>query len=100
MKLDIPPVSITEKALAEINLIIRDKNIPAGYGLRIGVNGGGCSGVSYILGFDTMKTSDDVYDYQGIPLYMDKKHVMFVLGMVIDFEESAEARGFVFNNPS
>ncbi|MFL5729471.1 MAG: HesB/IscA family protein [Cytophagaceae bacterium] len=100
MKPDLPPVSITEKALTEIQLIMRDKNIPAGYGLRIGVNGGGCSGVSYILGFDTAKASDDVYDYQGIALYMDKKHAMFVLGMIIDFEESAEARGFVFNNPS
>lgn len=100
MMLSTLPVSITDKALAEINLIIREKNIPPGYGLRIGVNGGGCSGVSYALGFDQMKASDDIYDYSGITVYMDKKHTMFVLGMVIDFEETSGLRGFVFNNPS
>jgi iron-sulfur cluster assembly protein len=99
MKLNTLPVSITEKALTEINTIIRDKNIPHDYGLRIGINGGGCSGVSYALGFDRMKSTDDVFDYDGISVYMDKKHAMFLLGMVIDFEESSEQRGFVFNNP-
>jgi iron-sulfur cluster assembly protein len=100
MTLSTPPVSITEKALAEIYLIIREKNIPPDYGLRIGINGGGCSGVSYALGFDRMKATDDTYIYNGITLYMDKKHAMFVLGMIIDFEETSELRGFVFNNPS
>jgi len=98
--LNAAPISITDKALAEINLIIREKNIPADYGLRIGINGGGCSGVSYALGFDKMKASDDIYNYSGLTLYMDKKHAMFILGMVIDFEETSELRGFVFNNLS
>ena len=100
MLLNSPPVSITEKALAEINLIMREKNIPPDYGLRIGINGGGCSGASYVLGFDKKKSSDDIYNYFGLTLYLDKKHAMFVLGMVIDFEETSEMRGFVFNNPS
>jgi iron-sulfur cluster assembly protein len=100
MKLDNLPVSITEKALAELNLIIQSKNIPSEYGLRIGINGGGCGGVSYVLGFDKLKANDDVFEFSGITVYVDKKHAMFLLGMIIDFEESAENRGFVFNNPS
>jgi iron-sulfur cluster assembly protein len=100
MKLNSLPVSITEKALAELNLIIQSKNIPSEYGLRIGINGGGCGGVSYVIGFDKMKANDDVFEFRGITVYMDKKHAMFLLDIIIDFEESSENRGFVFNNPS
>ena len=95
-----PPISFTDKALTEINFIIKEKNIPPDYGLRIGKNGGGCSEVSYFLGFDKMRADDDIYNYHGLSLYMNKKDIMFIVGMVIDFEETAELRGFVFNNPS
>jgi iron-sulfur cluster assembly protein len=93
------PIALTEKALVEVKNIMQEKNVPAEYGLRIGVQGGGCSGMSYLLGFDKVKDSDEVYTLDGLSLIMDKKHAMYVLGMEVDFQDGLNARGFVFNNP-
>ena len=93
------PIALTEKALAEVKNIMQEKNVPAEYGLRIGVQGGGCSGMSYLLGFDKAKDSDEVYNLDGLELIMDKKHAMYVLGMEVDFQDGLNARGFVFSNP-
>jgi iron-sulfur cluster assembly protein len=71
------------------------KNIPADYGLRVGVKGGGC-GVTLIIGFDKMKESDHSYDVEGIPVYVDKKHTMFIIGKEVDFYEGEDGRGFTF----
>jgi iron-sulfur cluster assembly protein len=91
------PIQISESAWSEIVKIYNHKNIPQEYGLRIGTQGGGCSGVSYILGFDKKKETDKEYIIEGITIYIEKKHIMFLMGMVVDFEESDEGRGFVFN---
>ena len=93
------PITITEKALAEVKNILAEKNVPAEYGLRIGVQGGGCSGMSYLLGFDKPKETDEVFQLDGVILVMDKKHGMYVMGMEVDFQDGLNARGFVFNNP-
>ena len=93
---DFEPVTITAKAAEEIKKIMQSKSIPDGYGLRIGVRGAGC-GVSLIIGFDKQKETDQSYEIQGIPVYVDKRHAMFVIGKEVDFHESAEARGFFFN---
>jgi iron-sulfur cluster assembly protein len=93
------PIALTEKALAEVKNIMQEKNVPAEYGLRIGVQGGGCSGMSYLLGFDKPKDSDEIFDLDGLKLIMDKKHAMYVLGMEVDFQDGLNARGFVFSNP-
>ncbi len=78
---------------------MQEKNVPANYGLRVGVQGGGCSGMSYLLGFDQAKDADEVYNVEGIDLIMDKKHAMYVLGMEVDFQDGLNARGFSFSNP-
>ena len=93
------PINLTERALAEVKIIMQDKSVPAEYGLRIGVQGGGCSGMSYLLGFDKKKETDEVYELDGVQLIMDKKHGMYVMGMEVDFQDGLNARGFVFNNP-
>ncbi|MBF9143403.1 HesB/IscA family protein [Hymenobacter properus] len=93
------PISLTDRAVQEVKNIIIEKNVPADYGLRIGVQGGGCSGMSYLLGFDKAKDADETYDLDGLKLIMDKKHAMYVLGMEVDFQDGLNARGFVFNNP-
>lgn len=69
------------------------------YGLRIGIKGSGCSGTSFLLGFDKPKTGDDIYMHEGIPVYIEKKHVMYLLGLEIDYEDNENATGFVFINP-
>jgi len=93
------PIALTERALAEVRNIMQEKNVPAEYGLRVGVQGGGCSGMSYLLGFDKPKDSDEIYNLDGLNLIMDKKHAMYVLGMEVDFQDGLNARGFVFSNP-
>lgn len=93
------PIALTERAIAEVKIIMKDKNVPEDYGLRIGVQGGGCSGMSYLLGFDKKKEADEQYEVDGLPLIMDKKHAMYVMGMEVDFQDGLNARGFVFNNP-
>ena len=74
--------------------------VPADFGLRIGVIGGGCSGFSYMLGFDELKEKDTVYDFEGIRIFMDKAHALYLLGMEIDWLEGLNNRGFIFNNPN
>jgi iron-sulfur cluster assembly protein len=93
------PIKITEKAQAEIRDIIENKNIPSDYSLRVGVKGGGCGGMSYLLGFDKPKEGDQKFDIGGIHVLIEKKHYMFLMGMQVDFFEGDEARGFTFVNP-
>ncbi len=93
---NLQPVTISSRAVAEIRNIMQNKNIPSEYGLRIGIKGGGCGGVSLLLGFDKKKESDLAYEIAGIPVYIDKKHTMYVIGKQVDFLENEEARGFIF----
>ncbi|MCH7403359.1 HesB/IscA family protein [Belliella kenyensis] len=93
------PISITEKAQIEIKNIISTKNIPADYCLRVGVRGGGCGGMSYALGFDKLKDGDQKFELDDIPVLIEKRHFMFLMGMQIDFYEGNDARGFTFINP-
>lgn len=92
------PVTITEKALKEIKNILNNKSIPADYGLRVGVKGGGC-GVTFVLGFDKKKENDLEYDVDGVQVYIQKRETMFLIGKEVDFYEGSDARGFVFNTP-
>ncbi|MDN3202660.1 HesB/IscA family protein [Algoriphagus sediminis] len=92
------PIKITEKAEEEIRHIMATKNIPQDYFLRVGVKGGGCGGMSYALGFDKPKEQDEEMEVSGIPVLIEKKHLMFLMGMNIDFYEGEEARGFTFVN--
>ena len=92
----VKPVTISEKAAVEIRKIMETKNIPEGYSLRVGVRGGGCGGVSLMIGFDKQKASDLAYTVEGIPVLVDKKHTMYIIGKEVDFYEGADARGFMF----
>ena len=95
---DLIPVTITARAVDEIFLIMRTKNIPSDYGLRVGIKGSGCGGAALMIGFDKKKDADLTYSIGGITVYIDKRHTLYVIGKEIDFYESAEARGFVFTD--
>jgi iron-sulfur cluster assembly protein len=92
----VEPIGITTRAAEEVKKIMQTKNIPEGYGLRLGVKGGGCGGMSLIIGFDKQKTTDLSYVIEGIPVYVEKKHTMYLIGKEVDFYEGADARGFMF----
>ncbi len=93
------PIEITESALSEVKNIMKHKNIPSGYGLRIGVRGGGgCSvaGMNYMLGFDKKKATDKEFELDGITIYIEKSHFMYIIGTRVVFVDDNESRGFVF----
>ena len=93
----VKPVSLASRAAVEVQKIMQTKNIPADYGLRIGIRGGGgCGGAKLIIGFDKQKPSDLAYEISGIQVYVDKKHTMYVIGKEVDFFEGDEAKGFMF----
>lgn len=94
-------IEITEKAVKQVHRIKEENNIPQEYGLRIGVKGGGCSGLTYQLGFDgEQKETDTVIEKDGIKLFVDGKSLFYLTGTVLDFSDGLNGRGFVFNNPN
>lgn len=94
------PISLTEGAIKQLNRIREEQNIPEEYGLRVGVKGGGCSGFSYVLGFDTKSDKDEEFEVSGIRVLMEKGHGLYLIGMEIDWKEGLENRGFSFENPN
>lgn len=94
---NVMPIGLTARAAEEVQKIMKTKNIPVEYGLRLGVKGGGgCGGVSLIIGFDKQKPTDLSYTIEGIPVLVDKKHTMYLIGKEVDFYEGADAKGFMF----
>ena len=93
-------IALTEKAAAQVAKVKLENNIPAGHGLRLGVRGGGCSGLSYVLGFDEAPgQSDKVFTVRGVKIYIDPKSLFYLSGTVLDFSDGLNGKGFVFNNP-
>ena len=93
-------VTLTEKAAAQVLKLKVENNIPQTHGLRLGVKGGGCSGLSYVLGFDEHpKENDKVFLLQGVTVFVDPKSLFYIGGTVLDFSDGLNGKGFVFNNP-
>lgn len=90
------PVTLSKKAAEEVRKIMKSKNIPQDYGLRVGIRGSGCGGASMMIGFDKKKESDLSYLIEDITIYVDKKHTLYVVGKEVDFYEGADKRGFMF----
>lgn len=68
--------------------------------LRVGVKGGGCSGLSYVLGFDDKTENDEQYEVGGVTYIMNKSHAIYLMGMKVDWHGGLNARGFTFTNPN
>ncbi|MDH3649294.1 MAG: iron-sulfur cluster assembly accessory protein [Saprospiraceae bacterium] len=94
------PVTLTDGAVTELKRIMQEQEVPEDFCLRIGVKGGGCSGFSYILGFDVKKDNDEEYAINGMRVLMAKAHGIYLLGMQIDYVDGLNNRGFTFNNPN
>jgi len=100
IQLEKPPIGFTSSALQELHRLYKELNVSEDAVLRIGVKGGGCSGLSYLLAFDKKEEGDSDYELEGIPVVMKKAQVMYVLGMEVDWETGLNNRGFSFNNPN
>ena len=93
------PVALTENACEEVKrLLAEEKNL--GQGLRLGVAGGGCSGLVYNVEFDSQKEGDIVIPQEGFEVYLDRKSIIYLRGIVLDFQKGLSGRGFQFNNPN
>lgn len=94
-------ITITESAGKELKRIIAEQDESETTALRLFVQGGGCAGMSYGMGFETEpKDNDRVFESEGVTVYMDPKSYLFLKGIVMDFKESLMGRGFVFENPN
>ncbi len=95
-------VLLSEKAAGEVKRIMTEQKFDPTTVLRVGVAGGGCSGFSYSLGFDTQvdPAVDMKFDCHGVTVVVDKKSELFLDGTTVDFYEGLEKRGFTFENPN
>ena len=94
------PVNLTPGAIEEINRLKNEPGFDASLRLRVGVKGGGCSGMTYILGFDQPTGNDRHFIIEGIDCVMDKSHEMYLYGMEVDWQDGLNNRGFTFRNPN
>lgn len=93
-------IGLTEKAAGQVRKLKAENNIPDHHGLRLSVKGGGCSGLSYVLGFDEKPTEkDSVFECSGVTVFVDAKSLFYLSGTVLDFSDGLNGKGFVFNNP-
>ena len=94
------PLTFTEGAIKELKKLMEQQELSENFGLRVGVEGGGCAGMNYVLGFDQIKEGDQEYMIQDIRVFMNKAHGLYLVGMEVDFQDGLNARGFTFNNPN
>ena len=94
------PVTFTTSAINEITRLMKEDGFDTNTIPRVGVKGGGCSGLSYVLEFDTITPNDVHYEWEGIPFIMNRAHELYLAGMQIDWQEGLNNRGFTFSNPN
>ena len=94
------PVTFTASAINEVKRLMAQDGFDSANFLRVGVKGGGCSGMTYVLGFDKKEENDEVYEIEGLPFIMNKAHGIYLMGMQIDWQGGLNSRGFTFSNPN
>ena len=95
-------LQVTERAIKRIRVARAKEGVsPEEGGLRLGVMGGGCSGLSYSIKFDTRpRERDRIYDFDGVRVFVDPKSFLYLHGMTLDYEETLMRQGFNFINPN
>lgn len=93
-------ISVTPKAIQKIREAFVKHGVSEG-GLRLGVQGGGCSGLSYLFKVETKeRPKDNIFDFGGVKVFVDPKSMLYLDGMTLDYKESLIRSGFVFENPN
>jgi len=93
-------VTVTDRAQQEIRAIFERETIDKNTGLRLSVMGGGCSGLSYDMGFSEPRPDDSILEYGGFNLLLDPKSTIYLKGIALDFQDGLMGKGFVFANPN
>ena len=91
---------MTDGAINELKRIVSEPGFDNSQLLRLGVKGGGCSGMTYVLGFDKKTENDLEFDIEGISCIMNKSHELYLSGMQVDWVNGLNNRGFTFQNPN
>jgi iron-sulfur cluster assembly protein len=94
------PINFTESAIAEVKRLMNEPSFDDATMLRVGVKGGGCSGMTYVLDFDTLKDNDTVYEKDGVNFIIDNSQSIYLFGMEVEWQGGLNSRGFTFNNPN
>jgi iron-sulfur cluster assembly protein len=94
-------ITVTENAKQHAISLIKEENRPLDTFIRVGVDSGGCSGLSYKLEFDNiMQPNDQVFEDKGIKIVVDKKSFLYLIGTELDYSAGLNGKGFVFVNPN
>lgn len=94
-------IRISDKAASEIRRVMAENKIPDTAGLRMGVKGGGCSGFTYVLGFDEQASvTDKVFDTNGVKIFVDERSLPYLSGVLLDYQDGLNGKGFTFDNPN
>jgi len=95
-------IHVTEKAATKIQeLLVKEGVAPETGGLRVGVQGGGCSGLSYAMRLDTQaRDRDKIFEEYGARIFVDPKSLLYLNGTTLEYEETLMRQGFVFQNPN
>ena len=93
-------VKLTDSAALEVKRLMEEEGIGEGKYLRVGVKGGGCSGLSYILDFDDKQAMDELHTINGVEVLVDPRQAIYLMGIEVDFQRGLNDRGFIFNNPN
>ena len=94
------PIQFAPSAIIEIIRLMNEDGFDKNKQLRVGVKGGGCSGMTYILEFDYKKDNDQLFNTDDISFIMDKSHGIYLQGMEVNWEGGLNSRGFTFMNPN
>jgi len=94
-------ITVTTKAIVEVRKLMSQETTDGELSLRVGVKGGGCSGLSYVLDFVKETRSDDkIMEFDGMKVVMDPKSAIYLNGTELDFTDGLSGSGFTFNNPN
>jgi len=94
------PINLTDAALNEVKRLMAEPGFEKDKILRVGVKGGGCSGMTYVLDFDNRKENDALYKKDGVDFIIDNSQSIYLFGMEIEWEGGLNSRGFTFKNPN
>ena len=94
-------IKVTDEAKVKLISLMKEEGKDSDAFVRVGVNSGGCSGLSYNLGFDNNENEDDKsFEDNGIKIVVNKKSYLYLIGTILEYSGGLNGKGFVFNNPN
>mgnify|MGYP000389031048 FL=1 len=94
-------IKVSDSAKEQVSKLLQEESRPTGSFVRVGVEGGGCSGLMYQLNFDhEMKEGDQVFEDNGVKVVVDKRSFLYLVGTELEYTGGLNGKGFVFKNPN